>query len=87
MWVVESTQGPQVVEHGWVRVGPAADQKPNLYSVVESHTSQSIVNGWPVSREKKVGGEKRSFEMILENFENKLRTKVMLCTNGISIDY
>lgn len=65
MWVVESTQGPQVVEHGWVRVGPAADQKPNLYSVVESHTSQSIVNGWPVSRENKVGGEKRIFEMTL----------------------
>lgn len=47
--VVESTQGPQVVEHGWVGVGPAADQKPDLHSVVESHTSESIVNDWPVS--------------------------------------
>jgi len=52
LWVVESTQGPQIIEHGWVRVDPAADQKPDLYSVVESCTSQSIVNGWPVSREK-----------------------------------
>lgn len=53
--VVESTQGPQVVQHGWVRVGPAADQKPDLYSGVESRTSQSVVNGWPVSR-RKAGG-------------------------------
>lgn len=62
--VVESTQGPQVVEHGWVGVGPAADQKPDLYSIVESHTSQSIVNGWPVSREKQVGREKKIFVKI-----------------------
>lgn len=63
--VVESTQGPQVVEHGWVGVGPAADQKPDLHSVVESHTSQSIVNDWPVSREKQVGRERRIFVKIV----------------------
>lgn len=52
MWVVESTQGPQVVQHGWVSVGPAADQEPDLHSVVEGCTSQGIVNGRPVPAEK-----------------------------------
>lgn len=52
------------MEHGWVRVGPAADQKPDLYSGVESCTSQSVVNGWPVSREKQVGGKGDIFETV-----------------------
>lgn len=61
MWVVESTQGPQVVEHGWVSVCPAADQKPDLRSVVESRTSQGVVNGWPVSAEKEIDAKRIIF--------------------------
>lgn len=64
MWVVEGTQGPQVVEHGWVSVCPAADQKTDLHSVVESCTSQGIVNGWPVSAEKEVSAKRNFFEQF-----------------------
>lgn len=69
VWVVEGAQGPQVVEHGWVSVGPAADQEPDLRSVVESCTSQGIVNGWPVSAEKEVCAKRDGF---LKQFTRKL---------------
>lgn len=68
-WVVESTQGPQIVEHGWVSVCPAADQEPDLHSVVDSRTSQGIVNGWPVSAEME-GCAKR--DMFFKQFTRKL---------------
>lgn len=69
MGVVESTQGPQIVEHGWVSVCPAADQKPDLHSVVESCTSQGVVDGWPVSAEKEVHAKRGLF---CKQFSRKL---------------
>lgn len=69
VWVVESTQGPQVVEHGWVSVRPAADQEPDLHSVVESRSSQGIVNGWPVPAENQVGAKT---DIFFKQFTRKL---------------